>query len=546
MGNACPTKIGGPCVRTIICSTPFVVLVGVGASFALGVTLAELCISELLIVFSGQALVLLFWMCCRRPRARVTWVYCFICSVLLVRETILMMTGGVPCGFAMAGEGNCKESRCAEYSKILWAATSCKRRECGEYYQLRAPREPPAASADGTRSGHFMQVHWVPPEEIRTTWLLSAHCCVWAAVLLSFIQLLRWHSAMKQPYAAASRSPGGKLSAENSGFMAGNRERADIEQPISLILAVPMTYGLCAVHALRRLTINQDDAWSAEAMMDAAELYSSIALYAFQRLLVQYIDQGMLPGLHLGDSIVVDVSAVEGEALELRHSLQRLVAAGIKQYIFLAFTCNSIEVCAKVWNWWTPSSCAPALARVASMWFPRHRINITIDEEWAESQQLFNQGSAACADLWNVTSLLMVVADFFTCSIALFAIWTYERTFAQFFGPMKPFWKFLGVKGLLSVGWLQAIALLCIGFLAESGSWSDENFRTFVNYHLVCVEALLLACLNIFAYPPTPPPWTSIGEGDDLRTLGMNGLEELDPDSSPHLMVTPDVVGKGL
>merc|ERR1719313_2823456 len=107
-----------------------------------------------------------------------------------------------------------------------------------------------------------------------------------------------------------------------------------------------------------------------------------------------------------------------------------------------------------------------------------------MDEEWLDSQQMFNQGSAACADLWNVASLLMVVANFFTCSIALFAIWTYERTFADLFHPMKPFWKFWGVKGLLSIGWLQASVLMAAGFLAEGGKMSDETFRTFLNYFL--------------------------------------------------------------
>merc|ERR1712048_1491698 len=105
---------------------------------------------------------------------------------------------------------------------------------------------------------------------------------------------------------------------------------------------------------------------------------------------------------------------------------------------------NAMEVSAKVWNYWHPSSCSSALSRVASMWFPRHHINITTDEQWSENDVHNRHGSAACADLWNITSLLMVVANFFTCSIALFAIWTYERTFSEFFHPMKPFWKFLG------------------------------------------------------------------------------------------------------
>mmetsp|Transcript_73669 Transcript_73669/g.204846 ORF Transcript_73669/g.204846 Transcript_73669/m.204846 type:complete len:508 (-) Transcript_73669:124-1647(-) len=488
------------CMRRIWGGSCCVALCSVISCMILGASLCRVCISELCAVFAAQAMLLLLWVCCKRPRAAVTWVYVYICSVVLVRETILTMTGIVPCGVLM--ESNCEESRCAEYNHILWASSSCRRREC-----VRT----------STQNEGWVKVHSVQADDIRTSWMVTAHLCVWAALALSIVQLWRWNTL------ATSRS-----ALHSAGMSEDGEERVDVEQPISLILAVPVTYGLCAIIALRTLTIDRDDSWSAEAMIDAAELYSALALYAFQRLLVLYVDQGLIPGLQLGSvAAVVDVSAVEGEALELRRRLQSLVAAGIKQYIFLAFGCNAIEVSAKVWNWWLPSSCTPALARVAAMWFPHHNINITLEEEWGDDRHR-TFGSAACADLWNVTSLLMVVADFFTCSIALFAIWTYERSFADFFHPMKPFWKFWGVKGLLSVGWLQASVLMMVGLWAEGGSWSDENFRTFLNYYLVCVEAFVLGCLNIFAYPPIPAPWAASSTRYPSGVVD-DSLKDLDP-----------------
>ena len=41
-----------------------------------------------------------------------------------------------------------EESHCAEYSKILWASTSCKRRQCDKHF------------AEGEDEGQWMQVFW--------------------------------------------------------------------------------------------------------------------------------------------------------------------------------------------------------------------------------------------------------------------------------------------------------------------------------------------------------------------------------------------------
>merc|ERR1712194_1002371 len=93
---------------------------------------------------------------------------------------------------------------------------------------------------------------------------------------------------------------------------------------------------------------------------------------------------------------------------------------------------------------------------------------------------------------------------------------------------MKPFWKFWGVKGLLSVGWFQALCLTVVGLMAAEGRWADETFRTFLNFYLVCVEAFLLACLNVFAYPPEPLPWALDGDRCTPHAAdASNGLEEL-------------------
>eukprot|EP00438_Fugacium_kawagutii_P026644 Skav208635 [mRNA] locus=scaffold3433:231994:235117:- [translate_table: standard] len=71
-------------------------------------------------------------------------------------------------------------------------------------------------------------------------------------------------------------------------------------------------------------------------------------------------------------------------------------------------------------------------------------------------------------DVWNSTSLLMVAADFFTCSIALFAVLQYERAFNRVLHPVNPFWKFWGVKGLLSVNFLQSTVLAIVSWITAN------------------------------------------------------------------------------
>ena len=73
--------------------------------------------------------------------------------------------------------------------------------------------------------------------------------------------------------------------------MAESKERnLKIGQYTAIVLLLPPTYGICACSALRVITTNREDTWTAESMMDISELFSAVALYAFQRLLVVHVD----------------------------------------------------------------------------------------------------------------------------------------------------------------------------------------------------------------------------------------------------------------
>ena len=142
------------------------------------------------------------------------------------------------------------------------------------------------------------------------------------------------------------------------------------------------------------------------------------------------------------------------------------------------------------------------------------------------------------------------VANFFVCGTAIYALRVYEETFNERLHRIEPFWKFWGVKGLLSVNFLQTSVLAVIGHLLTQTQLSEDSFRTFVrdaspespqchvlrvarsseqprevNYYALTAEALLLAALNLRAYRP-------------LAIQAYADLEDLDP-------VEPEALGAG-
>ena len=113
-------------------------------------------------------------------------------------------------------------------------------------------------------------VFTIPTQTLHTFWVLTGLCLSWGAVCLSARSVLRW---MARSYAFAA-----------------NDQSLKIAQYTAVVLLLPPTYGACALSALRVITTNREDTWTAESMMDVSELFSACALYAFQRLLVVYVN----------------------------------------------------------------------------------------------------------------------------------------------------------------------------------------------------------------------------------------------------------------
>lgn len=481
-------------LRGVAAALPLIILAAVVG--VCGWLLSRVCLSELGALFGAEALLIALWVCARRPIIGGTYLYLLGCGVLMARETVLAVTGGIPCGMPTFANP-CREWRCAEYNHIplLGIQTSCKRQEC-----VRTEREE-VSETYASREGI-------------SGWLATALVGSWLALFLSFFQIRSWR--------ARARSD------EAERGITGGQRAAEL---VAVILAVPVTYGLCALHALRTLSVNREDTWQAEGMMNAAELYSAIGLFAFHRLLIVLVDRRA----HSEDKETPRVA-------NLQRGFHGLIAAGVKQYVILVFGCNALQLVAKTWSWMRPTYCQNILSHVAEVWFPHHEIHLTLREGVVQKSQHLRSSTIACEDLWNTVSLLMVVANFFTCSIALYALLRYEHTFTDDLRPEQPFWKFWGVKGLLSVNFLQRILLMAFGMMATGRAKTSEEFRTFLNFYLVCIESAGLAALNVCAYAPSERQ--ALQEDADFESQVLAETSKEDSCTLRAEIDLPTVIGK--
>ena len=135
---------------------------------------SSLCSFECWALFAGITVLLLLWCICRTPLLCVSMCYFLCCSVLLVRETILIFTGSVPCGLVTFGD-ECIDTQCVKKNYVFFFEAGC-----ASYHCVRTERQEVGS------------VFRVPTESLQTFWLLTGLCLAWGATLLSGRSLLRW------------------------------------------------------------------------------------------------------------------------------------------------------------------------------------------------------------------------------------------------------------------------------------------------------------------------------------------------------------------
>jgi len=114
-------------------------------------------------------------------------------------------------------------------------------------------------------------------------------------------------------------------------------------------------------------------------------------------------------------------------------------------------------------------------------------------------------------DYWDATQTGLtklgdidgVVEGFVLCvsSIAIWNLITFESHLHDALSGFSPFLKFLSAKIIVSLAFLQEIALICIGRLVHSAQWlQPQHMLAYAS--LMSVEILLVAVLQYYAWRP--------------------------------------------
>eukprot|EP00439_Symbiodinium_sp_Y106_P056246 s1914_g7.t2 len=108
----------------------------------------------------------------------------------------------------------------------------------------------------------------------------------------------------------------------------------------------------------------------------------------------------------------------------------------------------------------------------------------------------------SCNELYDQNIHLAAGAvNFILCSFALAFVFTFEHSFDQYLSKIGPFWKFWGVKGVVSVTYFQWLVL-------TYGPLNLDDKRIYELHCLLCtVEMPVLAVLHATCAYPYGKPW---------------------------------------
>jgi len=245
------------------------------------------------------------------------------------------------------------------------------------------------------------------------------------------------------------------------------------------VLLLPPVYGLfaldsalCALAVMWGAVVRDDvdslSEWNEHVRLrdeiyvssfEVAELYEAWALWCFGKVCVQYV------GLHLGTG---------DAARELFRPLQRITMLGISTFV-------SVYV--------VKSAYLLILSVLRSPPFELHVCR------WGKGSAAENdaaEASVACG--WE---RFFSGAGFTASSIAIYNMFTFEHSLEPFLMGFKPRLKFLTVKLLLSLAFIQDFVIQVASHLLLGLS---REQRQLLYSSLICIEVLVIACLQVPAW----------------------------------------------
>ncbi|CAK9007064.1 unnamed protein product [Durusdinium trenchii] len=121
--------------------------------------------------------------------------------------------------------------------------------------------------------------------------------------------------------------------------------------------------------------------------------------------------------------------------------------------------------------------------------------------------------------------LAAAAVNFILCSFALAFVFTFEHTFDEYLRRIGPFWKFWGVKGVVSVTYFQWLVL-------SYGPFHFEQKRIYLLHCLLTtVEMPILAVIHSCCAYPFGKPWLEY-----LLKLQQKDMEEAEAEASDRRM----------
>lgn len=230
--------------------------------------------------------------------------------------------------------------------------------------------------------------------------------------------------------------------------------RRSAEEVVDLIfdvLLLPVSFGVLSVYCIRILPDRGSrDLWAATSTLDAAEVWESWALWSFQTLFMKYVEGSQ---------------DAQGE---LYPHFKRLCLLGVQQFVVFNFGSNFLEFLWRELDHHDPAICAR-----------------------------FGLGSSTCEEQFKMLEDYIIGALWYSCTIAIYSIVSFERALSRSLHPIDPVWKFWGAKAIVSIAGMQRLflfALTKLGFIASVFAW-------YLHAYFLCFETLLLSVVHFRAYP---------------------------------------------
>jgi hypothetical protein len=187
---------------------------------------------------------------------------------------------------------------------------------------------------------------------------------------------------------------------------------------------------------------------------EVADLYEAWALWCFGKVCVRYV------------KLQISKGAAPATQLELFKPLKRITLLGIQAFVFV----------------YVMKSCyLLSLAVLRSYPFELHVCDVN-----------GKPGAIGCG--WD---RFFSGAGFTASSIAIYNIFTFEHNLEPFLDGFRPRLKFLGVKLLVSLAFIQDVALQTATDLFLPLS---KEQRQLLYASLICVEVFLIACMQVPAW----------------------------------------------